>query len=143
AIAAFLTVVLYRFLAQTRLGRVFPELRCVFGPPGQARAYVSDLVYVSEANSSADLHLPSAPDRAIEILSPGQHWPDFLSKIQFYLLNGVRLVWIVDPATRTVTVEQPGQDARILQAGDVVDGGAVLPGFSVSVDQLFAEVDRR
>ena len=46
----------------------------------------------------------------------------FLDKIQFYLLYGVRLVWVFDPATSTVTVQVPGQEARILSAGDVLHG---------------------
>jgi len=63
----------------------------------------------------------------------------FLDKIQFYLLYGVRLVWVIDPATATVTVQAPGQEGRILSSGDMLDGDEVLPGFSVAVDEIFAQ----
>lgn len=140
ALQAAFILVLHPFLARTGLGRVLPELRCIFGPSGRERIYVPDVVYVSQAKLPLPRHLYAAPDVAIEVLSPDQHWPQFLDKIQFYLLYGVRLVWVIDPATRRITVEAPGQEARVLGAGDVLDGGDVLPGFSVDVDAIFAEM---
>lgn len=53
----------------------------------------------------------AAPDLAIEILSPDQNMARFLDKIQFYLLNGVRLVWVIDSAAQTVAVLSPNQEA--------------------------------
>ena len=140
AIQGFLTVVLFPFLTQKGLGRVFPELRCIFGPPGRERTYVPDLVYVARERLPSERPLHAAPDLAIEILSPDQHMAHFLDKIQFYLLYGVRLVWVFDPATATVTVQVPGEEARILGAGDTLDGGDVQPGFSVAVDDVFAQM---
>lgn len=87
---------------------------------------------------TADQHLHAAPHLAVEILSPDQHMAHFLDKIQFYLLYGVRLVWVVDPATSTVTVQAPGEEAHVLGLGDILDGGEVLPGFMVAVDEIFA-----
>jgi Uma2 family endonuclease len=142
AIQFFLGAVLYPFLAQTGLGRGFTELRCVFGPPGRERTYVPDLVFVSRQHLPiTQRHLHRAPDLAVEILSPDQHWAQFLDKIQFYLLHGVRLVWVIDPATSTVTVQVPGEDARILRPGDHLDGGDVLPGFSLPIAEMFAQMD--
>ena len=140
AIQTFLAVTLYPFLAETRTGRVFTELRCVFGPPGRERAYVPDVTYIARERLPSQRHLHAAPDLAIEILSPDQHMAHFLDKIQFYLLYGVRLVWVIDPATATVTVQVPGEEARILSSGDTLDGGDVLPGFSVAVDEIFAQM---
>jgi Uma2 family endonuclease len=76
----------------------------------------------------------------IEVLLPGQHVAQLLEKVYFSLLHGVRLIWVIDPATTTVTVIAPGEDARILSPGDVLDGGEVLPGFSVAVDDIFAQM---
>ncbi len=140
AIQGFLTVVLYSYLAQTGIGRAFPELRCVFGPPGRQRIYVPDLVYVAASKLPIPRHLQAAPDLAVVVLSPDQHMPAFLDKIQFYLLYGVRLVWVIDPATATVVVQTPGEEARVLQTGDTLDGGEVLPGFSVPVADIFAQM---
>jgi Uma2 family endonuclease len=140
AIQFFLAAVLHPLLARTGFGRGFTELRCIFGAPGRQRTYVPDLVYVSREKLPIPRHLHTAPDLAVEILSPDQHMPAFLDKIQFYLLYGVRLVWVIDPATSTVAVQTPGEEARILHPGDTLDGGQVLPGFSVAVDEIFAQV---
>ena len=140
-ITRYFTLVLSRFLEQAALGEVFPELRCIFGPPGRERAYVPDLVYVSnERLTAADRFLRTAPDLAVEILSPGQNMARLLDKTQFYLMNGVRLVWIIDPDAATIAVLAPGQESRTLSAGDTLDGHEVLPGFSVAVDDIFAQI---
>ena len=137
-VQTFLATVLFTFLAETKIGRVVTEFRCIFGPPGRERTYVPDLSYVARARlpserSFAERHLHAAPDLAIEILSPDQHMAHFLDKIQFYLLYGVRLVWVIDPATETIAVQAPGEEAYVLRSGDV------LPGFSVPVDDIFAQ----
>lgn len=140
AIQFFLATVLGPFLAQAGIGRAFTEFRCIFGPPGNERTYVPDLSYVSRERLTADRYLRAAPDLAVEILSPDQHMAHFLDKIQFFLLYGVRLVWVIDPATTTVTVQAPGEEARILGPGDTLDGGQVLPRFRVAVDDIFAQM---
>jgi Uma2 family endonuclease len=140
AIQGFMLVVLFQYLARTGFGRVLPELRCIFGPSGATRIFVPDLCVVAKERLPTDQYLYAAPDVAIEILSPDQNRAQFIDKIQFYLLHGVRLVWIVDPATSLVTVQKPGDDAVILGAGETLDGGDVLPGFSVAVDEIFAQM---
>jgi Uma2 family endonuclease len=140
AIQAFLAVVLFPYVMRTQLGRAFIELRCIFGPPGRQRSYVPDLTYVDQGKLPLPRYLHAAPDLAVEILSPDQPWAQFLNKVQFYLLYGVRMIWIIDPARWTITVETPGQEACILQAGDMLDGGEILPGFSVPIDEIFAQM---
>jgi Uma2 family endonuclease len=58
-----------------------------------------------------------------------------LGKVEMYLRAGVRLVWVIVPEDNGVSVHVP--DAPVLTADDVLDGGAVLPGFSCPVRQLF------
>ena len=139
-IQAFLCIVLGQFLSHNPLGRVLTEFRCIFGPAGRQRTYVPDLSYVARERLTGERYLRAAPDLAIEILSPDQNRARFLDKIQFYLLHGVRMVWIIDPATSMITVETPGQDARVLKPGEALDGGNVLPGFSVAVDEIFFQM---
>jgi Uma2 family endonuclease len=55
-----------------------------------------------------------------------------------YLQAGVRLVWLVDPASRTVSVFRPDAAPRTLGEGDILDGGDILPGFSLPVAEIFA-----
>lgn len=51
----------------------------------------------------------------------------------------LRLVWIVDPASQTVRVHEPGREPRVLALGAVLDGGEVLPGFALPLAELFGE----
>jgi Uma2 family endonuclease len=139
AVQFFFAAMLFNFLARTPIGRAFTEFRCIFGPPGLERTYVPDLTYVANECLTADLYLRAAPDLAVEILSPDQDAGRFLDKIQFYLRHGVRLAWVIDPVRETVTVLVPEHDARVLTRGDTLDGGEVLPGFSVAVDEIFAQ----
>ena len=62
-----------------------------------------------------------------------------LSKVAMYLEAGVRLVWLVDPDGMTITVFRPDRAPNTLGEGDTLDGGDVIPGFSVEGAEIFAE----
>jgi Uma2 family endonuclease len=84
-----------------------------------------------------------APDLAVEILSPGNTEAEMERKLREYFEAGVRLVWLVDPRTRTVRVfTGPGTPVALTEA-DVLDGGDVLPGFSLSIGEWFARAGNR
>lgn len=80
---------------------------------------------------------PMAPDLAVEVLSPGNRASEMQEKVLEYLAAGGRQVWVVDPRLRSVTVHTPGGEARLFTAGAVLEGGEVLPGFRVPVEELF------
>lgn len=52
-------------------------------------------------------------------------------------------MWLVAPATRTVAVHESAERAVTLGEGDTIDGGGVLPGFTLALRSLFAVLDRR
>jgi Uma2 family endonuclease len=141
AIQLYLGAVLFQFLTRTGLGRAFTELRCIFGPPGGERAWVPDLVVILKEHLTAGRYHHAPPDIAVEIVSPDQSMALFVEKIAFYIQYGVRLVWVIDPRTYSIVVLAPGKESRLLSSGDVLDGGDVLPGFSVAVDDIFAQVE--
>jgi Uma2 family endonuclease len=142
----YIWMLIYQFLARTRLGRVRTEWRCIFGPPRRKRPYIPDVVYVSferlpPVDAIDQPYLRVAPDLAVEILSPDESARRFASKLRFYLLHGVRLVWVVDPLAQTITVYTPGDaEERVLTVEDMLDGGAVLPGFRVPVAEIMAQL---
>jgi len=78
-----------------------------------------------------------APDLGIEVLSPSNSALEMEERVALYLEAGVRAVWIFNPERRTVTTHRPDGVARTLRADDTLDGGDVLPGFSVRVGELF------
>jgi Uma2 family endonuclease len=81
---------------------------------------------------------PGAPDLAVEVLSPYDRATEVTAKVQDWLAVGCCLVWVVDPSTRTVTVYDAQETARVLAERDDLNGGEVLCDFRVTVAELFA-----
>lgn len=82
-------------------------------------------------------YLALAPDIAVEVVSPSDRTSRTLQKVFAYLEAGVRLVLLVDPRNRSVTVYGQDRQAHILTEHDEFDGGEVLPGFRLPVAVLF------
>ena len=78
-----------------------------------------------------------APDLAVEVLSPSNTRTEIDRKLAEYLWYGSRQVWIVDPEARTVVTHTAGGLPRSLEGDDVLDGGDLLPGFSVPLAKVF------
>ena len=77
------------------------------------------------------------PDLAVEIVSPTDRVTEIAEKIGEYLAHGVRMVWLVDPHTETVTVYRSLMDTMTFYVTDELHGDPVLPGFSCRVQELF------
>lgn len=80
-----------------------------------------------------------APDLAVEVVSPTDRADEVAEKLVEYFQAGVRLVWVVYPIFRLIYVYESLTEVRGLTATDVLDGGAVLPGFRTPVAALFPE----
>jgi Uma2 family endonuclease len=80
-----------------------------------------------------------APDLVVEVLSPSDTSTAIQQKLLDYLRAGTKLVWIVDPTARAVTVYRSDGSARVLLERDVLEGEDVLAGFSVPLTELFGE----
>lgn len=78
------------------------------------------------------------PDLAIEIKSPGDSYKELLDKAAYYLANGTRLVWLVYPEKKLIEVLSP-DSRQLLDINDTLDGGDVLPGFTIAVKAIFVE----
>jgi Uma2 family endonuclease len=77
------------------------------------------------------------PDLAIEVVSPNDHYSRVQQKVRHHLSHGVRLVWVVDPMDRSVTVYRSLQQAIILQEKEIIAGEDELSGFSCLVADFF------
>jgi Uma2 family endonuclease len=78
-----------------------------------------------------------APDLAVEVVSPSNTVREMTAKVVAYLDAGARQVWVVEPRRRIVTVYAADGNARLLREGDTIDGGEVLPEFSLPVAEIF------
>jgi Uma2 family endonuclease len=92
------------------------------------------------AEGEAALHfVETAPDLAVEVRSPSESLASLFSKADEYLAAGARLVWIFDPAAKTVYVRTSDGKSQTLTADDELDGGDVLPGFRLPLRKIFGE----
>ena len=80
---------------------------------------------------------PGAPDLAVEVVSPNDLYTEVAEKVEDWLNAGTRMVVVVDPRRRTVSVHRPGQAAVTLAEGDGLEGGDVVPGWRLAVADIF------
>ena len=80
---------------------------------------------------------PGAPDLAAEVISPGDTHAEVEDKIADWLDAGTRLVVVVNPSTQTVALYHSRSDIRILTIDDVLDGGEVVPNWTLPVRDIF------
>jgi Uma2 family endonuclease len=78
-----------------------------------------------------------APDLAIEVLSASNTSAEMRRKTEEYFDAGSACVWIVDPARRTVSVYTSALDVSVLQSEGMVTAELVLPGFGITVADIF------
>ncbi len=136
--------VMGNFVHSRRLGAVTPGDTCLRMMSGSARA--PDVTYVSKADVPADYRrgtpVPRLPPTlAVEVLSEGNTAAEMRQKCREYFDSGSKLVWIVDPPTRTIAIytgPTAGPD-RTLTEADTLDGGHALPGFTILVAELFRD----
>jgi Uma2 family endonuclease len=78
-----------------------------------------------------------APDLAVEVVSPGDSFVEVEAKVTRWLAAGCRMVVVVNPARRAATVYRSRDDIALLTEGDVLDGGDVVPGWTLPLRELF------
>ena len=77
--------------------------------------------------------LAIVPDFIVEIVSPSNRGPDLADKIRRYLEGGARLIWVINPPRRQVTIHRPGTEPEILDDPELLHGADVMPGFVFNV----------
>lgn len=101
-----------------------------------------DVSFVSFNKLQPQLGFPDgyplvAPDLAVEVLSPNDLASEVETKINDYLQAGVRLIWVINPPTRTVSVYRQNGSLTRHYESDELSGEDVLPGFSCKISALF------
>ena len=136
-----LVVLLHAFVSERKLGRVFADGLGYILRRNPDVLRIPDVSFVAReripAGGIPEGFWPGAPDLAVEIVSPNDLAQEINDKVHQYLEVGTRMVWVLWPNRRTVTVYLPEGQLRDLGPNDELDGGEVLPGFSVRVASLF------
>jgi len=58
-------------------------------------------------------------------------------KVGEYFSAGTAVVWVVDPAKKSVAIHHPGGDIHIFSGNDMVKGEGLLSEFSFTPAELF------
>jgi len=130
----------------TGRGQVGTEWRFRLAPNGEVRRpLVPDICYLAYDRlrplSDADRELPPiAPDVAVEIRSPGDRERYLAHKKAVYFATGTLVFIVVDPRTRTVTVDDL-DGSRSTFCGDDVVTVARFPDLAIPLAMLFANLD--
>jgi len=145
-LAALLVYHLIDFVRRHDIGKVAGEAGATRLFPGLVR--IPDASFVSWARYPKGKRKRGAipnlvPDLAVEVLSKGNTRGEMARKLHDYFEAGVRLVWYVDPKKRTVQVFTAVDRSVTLRADQTLDGGDVLPGFTLAIREWFAEAERQ
>jgi Uma2 family endonuclease len=130
------------FAEPRRLAVAFTELRTTYA--GYSRVpdisvYRWDRIPVDATGRVLDeFHLP--PDIVIEIISPGQRTNALRRRCIWYVEHGVPIALLLDPPDESIALFRPHQAPISLKGGDPVDLTEVLPGFAVTVQEIFADL---
>jgi Uma2 family endonuclease len=138
-IAALLITILNNFVLPRKLGIIAAEAR--HRVPGDTHnARMPDVSFSAGSRALVKEGAVSRmPDLAIEIQSPGDTVKEMREQAAYYLAHGTRLVWLVFPRKRYIEIYCPGEEMEIAFGGDVLEGRSVLPGFTLSVEEIFAD----
>jgi Uma2 family endonuclease len=140
-IVAFIVISLGIYNQKHNLGRVTVEPRHKM-PGDDHNVRLPDIAFTSHERALPVVEkgsVPQMPDLTVEVKSPDDTYTKMRNKAAYYLTNGVRMVWLIFPEKRLVEVYVPDADLQILNEQDVLEGGAVLPDFTMPVADIFRQ----
>jgi Uma2 family endonuclease len=144
-VATILVRLLDDYAASHQLGLVFSQ-ECGYKifPSDPKKTRKPDVSFIARGRLPNDRpprgHVTIPPDLEVEVVSPNDLAEEIDLRVADYLAAGVKLLWIVYPATRSVWVfRQDGTAARLTEAQELT-GEDVIPGFTCSVRTLFADL---
>lgn len=146
-----LFLALYLYVVSKLLGEVYVETTFVLPDMDESNwvsgSRIPDIMFYAGKRMSdykankpdwGDKPFAIVPDFVIEVVSPTDKFSDLDAKIDAYLADGVRLIWVVDPQRRKAIVYAPDAEQPVHLAGDaVLDGKDVVPGFQAVLSKLF------
>jgi Uma2 family endonuclease len=83
------------------------------------------------------------PDLSVEVISEGNTREEMEEKLHDYFRAGVKLVWYIYPDDETAYVYSSPTRKKKLGVNGILEGGKVLPGFSLPLAKVFDDFHRR
>lgn len=145
-VAANMIFLFNSFIKPRRLGYVFgidAGFVCFADSPGMVRK--ADLAFIAAGRMTPeelneDGYCKTVPDLVVEINSPHDLVYDVNLKCELWLKAGVKLVWIVDPATESVLAHHADGRTEHFRRERTINAQPVLDGFECPVAEFFAGV---
>jgi Uma2 family endonuclease len=137
---AAITGAIWAYLKEHRIGSVFSNDTGIVTESAPDTVRGPDVFYFSLERLPTvpeTEYMRIGPDLAVEVLSPSNRRAGILEKIREYLVVGTRIVWVLSPEDRSVTIHRVAEEGKVLYSGATLTGEDVLPGFSVPVAELF------
>jgi Uma2 family endonuclease len=137
-----LLLLIGNFIMQHKLGMLYPgdTTFVLDGKPGAVKVKRRpDLGYVRDERIKKTAgYIYAAPDIAIEIITPAESIHVLRQKMKQYLQYQVQQVWHVYPTQQQIEIHLPDGTSRTYNVGDTIQGGELLPNFTLAVAQVFA-----
>lgn len=131
---------LAQFVRQHRLGRVTAAETGFLLRRNPDTVRAPDVGFVRQDRLVESTgYFPGAPDLAIEVISPRDTWSEVDAKVSDWLGSGVRMVILIDPAKQRASIHRPGGEILRLAIEGTIDGGEVVPGWTLALRDLFAD----
>ncbi len=130
------------YIEGKRLGRIFgPEAGLRVWPDHPNRVRKPDVTFFrGRRRPPAGWEEHAVPDLVVEVVSPNDRADDLEEKLAEYRDAGIPLIWVIYPGTQSAHVLTQNARMEVRSAG-VLDGGDILPGFSLSLAELFAGLE--
>lgn len=131
-----------RFGLPCKVAMAFTELRVTFGGASRVpdvAVYRWDRIPITPDGTVADDFF-DPPDIVVEIASPEQRMAALIEHCNWFVENRVRAAVLVQPSDSSVRLFRPDGEPRTLRGSDPIDLSDILPGFRVTVDELFASL---
>ena len=137
-----ITILIGQFVAERNLGVVAGADGMMQLFPDEVR--IPDVSFITHARLAKsgfpeDAAPHMAPDLAVEVISRSNTREEMDRKLKEYFEAGTRAVWYVYPKTRKIVAYSSPESFTELSENDMLDGGQVLPGFTLELKTLFAK----
>jgi len=107
------------------------------------RVVGADAVFIGNASlpiqRSPEGYLETIPDLVVEVVSKNDTRRYVSRKVSDYLAAGVKVVWVADPPSRTITEHRPGREPVVYRPENVLTIEDLIPGFQLQVADAFEE----
>jgi len=143
-IEGIIAALLIFFVKRYQLGKVLTGEIGIYTRRNLDTVRAADVAFISNERYTqvqSDSYLDIAPELVVEVLSPHDNWQTVQEKIEEYFSIGVKLIWIVNPKQNQIQLFRSPAEMRLLKADDMLSGEDVLPGFEVTVAEIFEEME--